>query len=314
MLFCFKRLILNAILKFKTMKKFLTLILVLSAWSSFAQLTLVKETDNELEPFMLSNGDWMLVSDIYVNNKLKSITFYKSDFSVYKTINISQKFPYDTTGYNFNYISLGEINVMNGIDNEYEYTDKFFNSDEKIELILEYRSQSNKNMSISDQGVSILMNEDGQEIQRFTNLQSNFIRFYFWKFLSVLFENQKNYDQSTTKIYSVPGILPCPYTCGQKAAGIAPISQPNQFKEIQVNGFPNPSSDKVTLAYALPEGVTFGTLRLYTQTGELVKEFKVSSQVEHLELPVSEYSSGTYFYELQAGGSSSGGKKMIVIH
>jgi hypothetical protein len=296
------------------MKKLITLILVLSAWNSFAQLTLVKETDNELQPFMLSNGDWMLVSDIYVNNKLKSITFYKSDFSVYKTINISQKFPYDTTGYNYNYISLGEINVMNGIDNEYEYTDKFFNSDEKIELILEYRSQSNKNMSISDQGVSILMNEDGQEIQRFTNLQSQSIDFYFWKFLSVLFENQKNYDQSTTKIYSVPGNLPCPFTCSQKAVGIAPITQPNEFKEIQVNGFPNPSSDKVTLAYALPEGVAFGTLRLYTQTGEMVKEFKVSSQVDHLELPVSEYTPGTYYYELQAGGNTSGGKKMVVIH
>ena len=79
-------------------------------------------------------------------------------------------------------------------------------------------------------------------------------------------------------------------------------------------GFPNPSSEKVTLAYSLPEGTQFGTLRLYTQTGELVKEFKVSNQVDHLELPVSEYNSGTYFYELQAGGSSSGGKKMVVIH
>ena len=296
------------------MKKMFTLVLLFCSLQSFGQLTLVKETDNNLEAFMLSNGDWMLFSNIYVENKLKSITFYKSDFSVYKTIDISQKFPYDNSGYNYNYISLDGINVMNGVDNDYMFTDKFFNSDEKIELILEYRSQSNSNVSLANQSVSIIMNEDGQEIQRFTNLQSTSISFHYWKYLNILFENDKDYDQSTTKFYSVPGNLPCPFTCGQKAASIAPITQPNEFKEIQVTGFPNPSSEKVTLAYTLPEGTPFGTLRLYTQTGELVKEFKVSNQVDHLELPVSEYNSGTYFYELQAGGSSSGGKKMVVIH
>jgi hypothetical protein len=294
------------------MKKLFTLFLLCSSLQAFGQFTLVKDIDTDLESFMLSNGDWMLVSDIYVKNKLKSITFYKSDFSVYKTIDISQKFPFDTSGYEFNEIGLGEIKVMNGIDNEYLFTDKFFNNDDKIEFILQYSSYSSQ--SNSDQGVSIVMNEDGQEIQRFINLQSQEISFQYWRYLNILFKNQKNYDQSKTIVFSIPGNLPCPFTCSQKAAGIMPITQPNEFKEIQVNGFPNPSSDKVTLAYTLPEGVSFGTLKLYTQTGELVKEFKVSSQVDHLELPVSDYTPGTYYYELQAGGNTSGGKKIVVIH
>ena len=152
-------------------------------------------------------------------------------------------------------------------------------------------------------------------MNRFSNPDGD-LRLTFWGYLDIDYLDYTNSDGAitNTKIYSVPGNLPCPSSCGQKAASIAPITQPNQFKEIQVNGFPNPSSDKVTLAYALPEGVAFGTLRLYTQTGELVKEFKVSSQVDHLELPVSEYTPGTYYYELQAGGSTSGGKKMVVIH
>ena len=153
-----------------------------------------------------------------------------------------------------------------------------------------------------------IINEDGKELQRITNLntKNEGFEFIFSKYLYVV--NEK------TQIYSVPGNLPCPSSCSQKAAGIAPISQPNEFKKIQVNGFPNPSSDNVTLEYSLPEGTPFGTLRLYSQTGVLVKEFKVSSQVDHLELPVSDYTPGTYYYELQAGGSSSGGKKMVVIH
>ena len=286
--------------------------LLFCSLQSFGQLTLLNETDYDFYPFQLSNGDWILVSQSYSKDKLKSITFYKSDLSVYKTIDISQKFPFDTTGYTYNQIRLGEINVMNGIDNEFIFTDNFFNSDNKIEFILRYESYSNQ--SKSDQGVSIIMTEDSQEIQRFINLQSHQISFRYWKNLNIVFSNNKNYNQSKTKIYSVPGNLPCPFTCGQKAASIAPITQLNEFKEIEITGFPNPSSEKVTLAYTLPEGTPFGTLRLYTQTGELVKEFKVSNQVDHLELPVSEYNSGTYFYELQAGGSSSGGKKMVVIH
>ena len=126
------------------MKKLFTLFLLCSSLQAFGQFTLVKDIDTDLESFMLSNGDWMLVSDIYVKNKLKSITFYKSDFSVYKTIDISQKFPFDTSGYEFNEIGLGEIKVMNGIDNEYLFTDKFFNNDDKIEFILQYSSYSSQ--------------------------------------------------------------------------------------------------------------------------------------------------------------------------
>ncbi|MBP6755991.1 MAG: T9SS type A sorting domain-containing protein [Bacteroidia bacterium] len=295
------------------MKKLITLILVLSAWSSFAQLTLVKETDKGFAPFLLSNGKWMLYDDVEKGNydarKLQSITFYNPDYSVYKVLNIPQKFPFDTTGYK-NSIELYDIEQSNGVDNDYYFTDNFFNLDSKIEVIIKYSSQMPN--SNNQKESLLIINEDGDLIQKFDNLNGG-IWINYWKYFVVAFESNVEGLESQ-KIYSVPGNLPCPFTCGQKAASIAPITQPNEFKEIQVNGFPNPSSDKVTLAYALPEGVAFGTLRLYTQTGELVKEFKVSSQVDHLELPVSEYTPGTYYYELQAGGSTSGGKKMVVIH
>ena len=295
------------------MKKLITLILVLSAWNSFGQLTLVKELDNGFEPFLLSNGKWMLYDDVEKGNydarKLQSITFYNPDYSVYKVLNIPQKFPFDTTGYK-NSIELYDIEQSNGVDNDYYFTDNFFNLDSKIEVIIKYSSQMPN--SNNQKESLLIINEDGDLIQKFDNLNGG-IWINYWKYFVVAFESNVEGLESQ-KIYSVPGNLPCPFTCGQKAASIAPITQPNEFKEIQVNGFPNPSSDKVTLAYALPEGVAFGTLRLYTQTGELVKEFKVSNQVDHLELPVSEYTPGTYYYELQAGGNTSGGKKIVIIN
>ena len=291
------------------MKKLFTLVLLFCSLQSYGQLKLIRETDKNLWPFQLSNGKWMFADNLYnKNNNLESITFYNDDYSVYKVFNISQIFPHDTTGFPFHKISLREIYRIDGIYNpDLEITDNFFNTNSKMEFIISYQSYNN------DNGIGkctdILIDEDGVEIDRFVNLKFRDISYYYWKNLSIYFENA-----GITKIYSVPGNLPCPSSCSQKAAGIAPITQPNEFKEIQVTGFPNPSSEKVTLAYSLPEGTPFGTLRLYTQTGELVKEFKVSNQVDHLELPVSEYNSGTYFYELQAGGISSGGKKMVVIH
>ena len=297
------------------MKKLVTLVLLFCSLQSFGQMTLVKETDKSFYPFQLSNGKWMLYSNVYKNNKVQSITLYNEDFSVYKSINFSQKFPYDTTGYTYNHIGIVEIQRLDGVYNEdLEITDMFFNTDSKMELIFCYQSSKNENGKTIGVRTDIIINEDGEEVLQLKNLKGDDIGYEFWKYLTVRFENQENYNLSTRKTYSVPGNLPCPSSCSQKAASIAPITQTNEFKEIQVTGFPNPSSEKVTLAYSLPEGTPFGTLRLYTQTGELVKEFKVSNQVDHLELPVSEYNSGTYFYELQAGGSSSGGKKMVVIH
>ena len=296
------------------MKKIFTLVLLFCSLQSFGQLTLVKELNKRLETFVLSDNKWIHFEKTFQNDRLNGITLFNEDYSVKKVVKIDQKFPHDTVGFKYNYIGLSEINRIDGSENEFEATDKFFNLDEKLEFIISYSSQKyidGKRVSIS---TDILIDEDGKEIFRFVNNNGDWTNYFFSKYLMVFLGSEENRSLCTTKIYSVPGNLPCSSSCSQKAASIAPITQPNEFKEIQVTGFPNPSSEKVTLAYALPEGTKFGTLRLYTQTGELVKEFKVSNQVDHLELPVSEYNSGTYFYELQAGGSSSGGKKMVVIH
>lgn len=291
------------------MKKLFTLVLLFCSLQSFGQLTFIKEIEiDEIRPILLSNGNTKSynINRNFNQSKTLSVDFYNDDLSFYKKTEIQQAFPFDTTGLEELWISIKSI--KDNSDKSYTFTDNFFNLDNKIEFIVNYFGVKKINGSYNYYYVSLIINEDGKELQRITNLntKNEGFEFIFSKYLYVV--NEK------TQIYSVPGNLPCPSSCSQKAAGIAPISQPNEFKKIQVTDFPNPSSEKVTLAYTLPEGVSFGTLRLYTQTGELVKEFKVSSQVDHLELPVSEYNSGTYFYELQAGGSSSGGKKMVVIH
>ena len=79
------------------MKKLFTLALLFCSLLSFGQLTPFKEINSNLKAFQLSNGEWMLYSSTEENYQLKTITLYKSDFSVYKTINISQNFPFVST-------------------------------------------------------------------------------------------------------------------------------------------------------------------------------------------------------------------------
>jgi len=288
------------------MKKLFTLLLLCSSMQAFAQLTPIKEVTSNLQAIKLTNGEWMLYSTTEVNDLLKSVTLYKSDLSIYKTIEISQTFPFQSTDM-FKSISIDEVSVMNGTDYELNFTDKFFNTDDKIEFIVKYNSETDSKC------VSIIMNEDGNEIQRFSNLNGRSVGFYFWKYLNVEFINEKN-NEKITKIFSIPGNLPCPFACGQKVASISPIDPSNAVNKLSIEGFPNPTSEKITLAYTLPKGSPYGTIRLYSQTGTLVKEFKVSDQFDHLELPVADYAAGTYFYELQVDGNSSGGKKMLVVH
>lgn len=291
------------------MKKLITLILVLSTWNSFAQLTLVHETDKNLEPFMLTNGEWMFAKVELTKTWTKSIekiSFYKSDLSLYKTILIPQKYPMDTTGFFRKQIGL-EYTSGKYFSSVLFFSDKFFNNDGKIEFMISYTLDSPYSDSIKSKKVTLILNEDGEEIHKFTSLKSSFMTFEFWKHLNVKFE-------SITQIYSIPGNLPCPSSCNQKPASISPIDPSNAVNKLSIEGFPNPSSEKITLAYTLPKGSPYGTIRLYSQSGTLVKEFKVSDQFDHLELPVADYAAGTYFYELQVDGNSSGGKKMLVVH
>ena len=299
------------------MKKLVALLLLCSSLQAFGQLTLVRETKNKFVPFRLSTSEWMLFSETKVSSKMQSVTIYNKDYSIYKVIQIPQTFPYDTVGFknSINIVTVGLIRDDDDPDGTLVVSDKFFNNDSKLEILIGYNSYLTKDNKTIRKSSILIINEDGLEIAKISNPDGD-LRLTFWGYLDVDYIDYNNPSNEiiNTKIYSVPGNLPCSSSCSQKSASIAPITQTNEFKEIQVTGFPNPSSEKVTLAYTLPEGTPFGTLRLYTQTGELVKEFKVSNQVDHLELPVSEYNSGTYFYELQAGGSSSGGKKMVVIH
>jgi hypothetical protein len=96
-----------------------------------------------------------------------------------------------------------------------------------------------------------------------------------------------------------------------KLSVIKTISPSNQLLDIQ--SFPNPTSDIATLQYVLPENVKDGVVYFYDQKGIKLKEFIVPKETNQIGFSTDNLPAGIYYYELFAGGISSGGRKMIII-
>jgi sugar lactone lactonase YvrE len=91
--------------------------------------------------------------------------------------------------------------------------------------------------------------------------------------------------------------------------GISEFTNKNE----QINMYPNPAKNETTVAYDLPQGVTTADLVFYNITGQEVKRFKVSNAFKDILISTADLEAGTYYYQLQAAGANSAGKKMIII-
>ena len=79
------------------------------------------------------------------------------------------------------------------------------------------------------------------------------------------------------------------------------------------NPYPNPNNGSAKIDYTLPPGVNEGEIVFYNLQGNEVKRFKVDKTFNTLLISTKDIAAGTYYYQLQTAGESSGGKKMVVI-
>jgi uncharacterized repeat protein (TIGR03803 family) len=84
-------------------------------------------------------------------------------------------------------------------------------------------------------------------------------------------------------------------------------------KDININIYPNPNNGSAKIDYTLPPGVNEGEIVFYNLQGMEVKRFKVDRTFNTLLISTKDIAAGTYYYQLQTSGESSGGKKMVVI-
>jgi hypothetical protein len=82
----------------------------------------------------------------------------------------------------------------------------------------------------------------------------------------------------------------------------------------QINIYPNPSSQQVTLSYELPQQENSATLQLYNTMGQLVKTIAVNGYKGEMGDNVSALPNGIYYYTLVVNGTITETNKLVVIH
>lgn len=180
-------------------------------------------------------------------------------------------------------------------------SEKLFNTDNKIEFMYVMTSPT---MSTN------IYNEDGNLL--FTEPAAPLVQINVHQLQYPIYNTSLgtkmilSYTTGIAKVFGLTGTLT---TAMQKAN--EDLHETNGFAIS--NPMPNPVSTNTQLNYVLPEGIKEGDIVLYDMQGKEVKRFKVDNTFDNLLISTSDISAGTYFYQLQTSGQSSGSKKMIVV-
>lgn len=180
-------------------------------------------------------------------------------------------------------------------------SEQTFDNDAGIELLYSYY-QYNSGSDYYDYD-SRIINEDGSEVVFIDGGLYNYINKTsddVYKLFSYCYNFSSFPEVIWTNIYSLPGI---------------PVVNATLLKnesDWSLNAFPNPAFENVKLAYLLPENVFSATLHLIDNLGRPVDEFIVDTYSDHLDLDVSSFSGGVYYYFIESEGKRSATQKLIV--
>lgn len=277
------------------MKKIITILLFVVTISSNAQITL--ETTyptggvNYLRLVKLSSS-----GDKYVINDNTTITLYNLNHTVFKTITI----PTFSTGINHCQI--------------YYLSEELFNTNSAdVEYFINYTGTTNQSLghcAVVDELGNILFARDSTVIsgglgygnEDFIVPTANGTKMIIW---SNLYTNNNGW------VYSLPGTLPCHDCTNGVTSSRTTVN--NNLQANEIKNYPNPATNETTVAYSLPQGVTNADLVFYNITGQEVKRFKVTNAFKDILISTADLEAGTYYYQIQAPGINSSGKKMVVI-
>jgi len=270
----------------KTTKKIAVLIAILMAFAirTQAQIVLEESYSSIEEPKFFGIVHLELTGDVYmwVNTLYPApaaqIVLYSMDHDVWKMVY-------------FNSFSASAVKM--------EYTSQnLFSVDGKVDFLLESYSSTTGLLStyIINEDGELIFSADGFTIKHENNSSGIFNTNHGIKML--LYSNS-----GTVRVYDLPGVF----------VDISERPNNNENKA-SLNIFPNPtSSGMITLEYNLPNEMNAGQIILYDMVGQQVGIYEVpqKSTKTELSIPITNFSTGTYFCKLQAGNWSTT-KKLTV--
>jgi hypothetical protein len=111
---------------------------------------------------------------------------------------------------------------------------------------------------------------------------------------------------TTNLIYSLPGSFSAPTAINDEHLN-------DKTKASLSAPMPNPSSETTRVEFQLPDDVSFGEITVYNSMGLRLKSYRVDDTFGDLLLNNTDLPTGTYNYQLVAGGKRIGSQKMLVI-
>lgn len=202
------------------------------------------------------------VKYILYSSKDNSVKIFNPDFSLHKIVPIEIPAGYDLI-YNIIHAST-----------------KAFNSDEKVEFIILFRTPQ---YTIHTQ----FLNEDGELIKEYSG--QPFIHPYVYinnnEFRINIGETLINSDGSITNKWEV-------YTLG----GTVPTNTQALSVTEKRNPFPNPSRSVVNLPYNL-KSQNQAIMTIFNSKGAIIERKKIDKYFDKIQLDVSGYNPGMYIYE-----------------
>lgn len=208
-----------------------------------------------------------------------TVKIYNMNHTIWKTINLNVPNGYKAAGFS---------NV----------SETLFNSDGLVEVAYIYI----KTTAPIDYGGKIT-NESGTDI--FTYPNHAYVFFWFVSAGSngakMLVYNRASSTSSYTNfdIYSLPGQLMTKIT-------------DNTDDNIEINSFPNPTFNSMTITYDIPDGNYDGELLIYNISGVEVQRYHVDKNFNDILINPLELPAGTYLYKVIAGKFESQTKKFVI--
>ena len=268
------------------MKKLIASILTVLTVGASAQLTYVttlEENDNFEPPLVIEFGDNLIEGKTYFisssgnyDSKTNSYEYYNilnSDFSLYKRITI------DTTGWG----------VLNYYLNNWDFSNHLFNADDKIEMTYNIKRLNGPgDWSYTYPVRTVVIDEDGVELQIINDVTLSGHEPFLVDGKTYLSGRNSNGE---TAIYEAAGTLPCK-TCSSTEAT---PTQKAPEKAYDINVFPNPTTNQITLAINTDK--TGMKVHIYSTDGKLVKSASVVNGNNLID--TADLVSGTYIYNVQ---------------
>lgn len=250
------------------MRKILSTAIVFFATNfAFSQITLENTFPNNEEVSSYSKGNETYYFSTTSDNKIK---IYKSDFSLFKTINTNLP-----NGY--------EINIFyNNIIDPYMISKHIFNSDDKLEIIV--KAQLADNTTVHRK--LLVINEDGELIKDFNpDLNKS-----WGKLVDIFHDNVSNQNKMLVEqfvnnipfyeVYSLP----------------SSILNIKELKEIEkLTAFPIPTN---SILNVINPKNSSNTIEILDMTGKIILSRIITNSENKISINVESLPKGIYVYKI----------------